>query len=98
MSRERMTEMNELEAIFDSKKAGKWNRQRSCYEKYSLPAGARLVAEKGQTVACAGCGKPVRFEDSYVSGQIHNPYGIGFLICGECHQAEIEKRRERGKK
>ena len=97
MSRERMTEMNELEAIFDSEKAGKWNRQRSCYEKYSLPAGARLVAEKGQTVACAGCGKPVRFEDSYVSGQIHNPYGIGFLVCGECHQAEIG-RRKRAKK
>lgn len=98
MSQERMAEMNELEAIFNSKKAGKWNRQRSYYEKYSLPVGARLVAEKGQTVACAGCGKPVKFEDSYVSLEIHNPYGIGFLICGECQRAEIERRGKKGKK
>lgn len=63
----------------------KWEPYNRKYRLYILPE---------KVIACAGCGKPVKFGDAYTSLEIHTEAGIGFSVCPRCYIAEIERAKD----
>ena len=47
-----------------------------------------------KVIACAGCGKPVKFGESFTSLEIHTETGFGFSVCPNCHAGEIERAKD----
>lgn len=44
-------------------------------------------------VACAQCGKPVRYVDTYSSKEIQSDGAAwGYAVCEDCHRAELERQ------
>lgn len=66
----------------------KWNTKNNEYEPYTLPEGARLIADLDDIISCAACAKKVTFGESYTSRFIHSPYGLGFAVCEDCYFKE----------
>lgn len=76
----------------------KWDPYHGKYRPYALPEGA-LKCSVGESrmdkvIACAGCGKPVEFEDTYTSLEIHTEIGLGLSVCSRCHAGEIERAKD----
>ncbi|MFQ6793822.1 MAG: hypothetical protein ACLRT4_13770 [Thomasclavelia sp.] len=56
---------------------------------YELPQGASLYEkDMEKIVACAECGKKIRYGNSYTSRRIQNLVGFGYAVCGECYAKE----------
>ena len=76
----------------------KWEPYNRKYRLYILPEDELKysVGEDGtdKVIACAGCGKPVKFGDAYTSLEIHTEAGIGFSVCPRCYIAEIERAKD----
>lgn len=71
---------------------GKWNYKTKDYDDYTPPAGAELFSEDlEQPVACAACGKKIKFGDGYTSREIHNHAGFGFIVCAKCYESELKR-------
>lgn len=43
-----------------------------------------------EIVACAACGKPLKFGDAYTSRKIQSNAGFGFAVCEDCYEKEFE--------
>ena len=44
-------------------------------------------------VACAQCGKPVHYGDTYSSKEIQSDGAAwGYAVCEDCHRAELERQ------
>lgn len=70
--------------------ADKYNWVTHRYDPYKLPEGAALERDDmDDIIACANCGIPVKYGESYTSLTIHNLYGIGYCVCGQCHSVEL---------
>lgn len=70
-------------------KARKWNFNKKEYEAYKLPDGASMFeADMTKQISCAACGHEVEYGTSYTSRQIHNEYGLGFMVCSSCYDNE----------
>lgn len=73
--------------------AEKWNYKTHSYEPYKLPKGACMTADDmSRVISCAECGRAVTFGKSYVSMQIHNHMGLGYMVCGQCYEVEKGER------
>ena len=60
------------------------------YKPYVLPKSSAMVRENmDDIISCANCGISVRYGECYTSLTIHNLYGIGYCICGQCHSVEL---------
>ena len=63
------------------------------YNPYKLPEGAALERDDmDDVISCADCGAPVRYGESYTSMAIHNKYGLGYCVCGKCHEKEMSDK------
>lgn len=70
--------------------AEKYDFKERKYKKHILPAGAAMCRDNlEEYVNCANCGTPVKYGESYTSLTIHNLYGIGYCVCGQCHSVEL---------
>lgn len=74
--------------------AQKWNWKTHEYEPYKLPLNSTMFQfDMDDIVACAGCGKQMKFGDSYTSLEIHNSSGFGYAVCEKCSDEEWKRRR-----
>ena len=70
------------------------------YAPYEVPAswrGEKYLQSADTAVNCAGCGKPMRWGDTYTSMEIHDRAGLGYGVCGTCYDKEMKRRRAAGK-
>lgn len=69
--------------------AQKWNWKTHEYEHYKLPLNSTMFQfDMDDIVACAGCGKQMKYGESYTSLEIHNSMGLGYAVCEECYNEE----------
>lgn len=74
-------------------KAFKWNPFEHEYSEYLLPYGAaKHSSELVDYVACASCGRGVMYGLSFSSIEIHDDMGLGYAVCGRCHELELSRR------
>lgn len=72
--------------------AGKWNYEKQKYEPYELPEGACLYSDDlDAVISCARCGKKITYGSGYTSRQIHTPHGLGYAVCMDCYDKEMEE-------
>jgi len=75
----------------------KWNKRLIKYEPYELPVKAKLFSQDmDEVIACARCGKDMRFGDGYTSKQIHSPIGLGYSVCENCYGLELKEDGKQG--
>lgn len=86
--------MNEA---FRARAVWKWDPYIRKYIPYILPEGklkCSLSEDKmDKIIACAGCGKTVKFGDAYTSLEINTDTGLGFSVCPRCYANEIERAK-----
>lgn len=87
-----------MNKIFSARVAGKWDPYHGKYRPYVLPEDelkcSLLEDRMDKVIACAGCGRPVKFEDAYTSLEIHTETGFGFSVCPNCHAGEIKRAKD----
>ena len=73
----------------------KWNYETHTYEPFQSPAKhiAFLTDDMDAPTDCANCGTTIKFGDAYTSKTIHTPAGLGFPVCGDCYEAEVNAER-----
>lgn len=74
----------------------KWNKDTKTYEEFESPAKRvqLFTTDMNMVVDCVECGKEMHYGDCYTSRRIHNNMGMGYHVCSECYQKEIEYDRE----
>lgn len=86
-----------MSKIFRARVAQKWNSYHRKYRPYVLPEDelkcSLLEDRMDKVIACAGCGKPVKFGESFTSLEIHTESGFGFMVCHMCIDQETERAR-----
>ena len=76
-------------------KAQKWNPKTRRYTNYKLPIGCFLYTDDlEREVACAKCGTFLEYGDTFTSKTIHNSMGLGFPVCEECYNIEIQEEKK----
>lgn len=78
--------------------AQKWAPCHKRDRPYVLPEGVMKCSfgerDMDKVIACAGCGKSVKFGNAYTSLEIHTETGIGFSVCSNCHAGEIKRAED----
>ena len=69
-----------------------WQADKAKYVPYDLPDGAVIIANSGDEITCAKCGKKIKYDTSYCSRNIHNELGIGYAVCSDCYAKELVER------
>ena len=86
-----------MSKIFRARVAQKWNSYHRKYRPYVLPEDelkcSLLEDSAEKIIACAGCGRPVKFGESFTSLEIHTESGFGFMVCHMCIDQETERAR-----
>ena len=73
----------------------RWNWRKRKYENYDVPDSwcvKTFVNDLDTVVNCAHCGNGVPFGITYTSMEIHTGIGIGYAVCDECHEKELNRR------
>lgn len=66
--------------------ARKYDPVNNTYENYILPEGASLYEDDmNKDIACAECGKKIKYGMSYTSRIIFNSGGFGYAVCEDCY-------------
>lgn len=66
--------------------ARKYDPVNNTYENYALPEGASLYEDDmNKDIACAECGKKIKYGMSYTSRIIQNDAGFGYAVCKDCY-------------
>ena len=73
--------------------AQRWVYEKQEYIQCILPDGCTTISNKlDDEIVCAQCNKTIAFGESYCSWVIHTPvYGLGYCVCPECHEKEMEE-------
>lgn len=74
----------------------KWNRAAHAYEPYEVPDDWDVrcfETDMSAEVNCCQCGRAVAFGETYTSCEVHTPVGFGYVVCYDCHVAEIARER-----
>ncbi len=86
-----------MSKIFRARVAQKWNPYHRKYRPYVLPEDelkcSLLEDRMDKVIACAGCGRPVKYGESFSSLEIHTETGFGFMVCHMCIDQETERAR-----
>jgi len=75
----------------------RWNYNTQAYELFQAPEEWNvplLCLEMDTVVNCANCGIKMQYGDGFTSKEIHDPWGLGYAVCHECYDKEIERERE----
>ncbi len=71
-------------------KAKRWDFARREYDEVEIADTCSTYKDDFDSeVTCPGCGKPVKFGDTYTSRQWHDRVGFGYGVCEKCHDAEL---------
>lgn len=72
----------------------KWNYKTNKYDPYEVPDDWNVSffeADMGSIVNCAECGKSIVIGQGYTSRKIHTSFGMGYVVCKDCYDKEIEE-------
>ena len=72
----------------------KWNYKTHEYDHYEVPDEwnvSAFEADMDTIVNCAECGKLITFGQGYTSRKIHTFFGMGYVVCKDCYDKEIEE-------
>ena len=72
----------------------KWNYKTHEYDPYEVPDEwnvSTFESDMDTIVNCAECGKLITFGQGYTSRKIHTPFGMGYVVCKDCYDKEIEE-------
>lgn len=76
-------------------KAYKWDFARREYDEADIPGTCSNYKDDfDELVTCPGCGKQVRFGDTFTSRLYHDRIGFGYGVCEKCHEGELLMERE----
>ena len=73
----------------------KWDYTTHSYISHLIPDDWNCLMyseDMGEVVNCPYCGKALNYGNGYTSLQIHNGFGIGYIVCGECHINEVRRK------
>lgn len=73
----------------------KWDYEKHEYEPYIVPDEweCRYSGfDMSEIINCCQCGKEVMFGECYTSLEVHTFYGIGYMVCENCHDVEMERK------
>jgi hypothetical protein len=73
---------------------GKWNYETHSYDPYNPNFKLILMAELDDIVNCSQCGAELKYGDCYTSKEIHTEIGLGYPVCEDCYNKEIQRDRE----
>lgn len=77
-----------------NKSVQKWNVSSRQYEEYELPEGCCLYSDDLTAITnCAQCGKEQQFGMCFTSREVHNNIGLGYPVCSNCYELEVERAR-----
>ena len=75
----------------------KWDYSTHSYRPYEIPddwvckySGFNM----SEIINCCQCGKEVTFGECYSSLEVHTSYGMGYMVCEDCHNKEIIRKQE----
>lgn len=74
----------------------KWDYQAHEYRSIVVPIGwnCKLYTDNmDELVNCPHCGKELKFGETFTSEEIHNSAGMGYGVCEECYDHELERRK-----
>jgi hypothetical protein len=75
----------------------KWNPRTHEYEAYTVPKDWKIVLyteDMDTPINCVQCGKDMKYGNGYTSKQVHTEIGLGYPVCGDCYQKELEEERD----
>ena len=76
------------------RRANRWVPELGEYEDCRVPDGASAYEYDFSTVvACAWCGEPLAYGESYTSRLVHNDLGFGYAVCPRCYAVERDRIR-----
>lgn len=73
----------------------RWNYKARAYEPYEVPDTRKVAIyceDLNALIDCAICGQTITYGESYTSLALHTEFGIGYCVCGKCHEEEIKHR------
>lgn len=71
-------------------KARIWDFEAKKYSDGEIPDGSTAYkSDLDEVVPCASCGTPDRYGWMYTSRRIHTAFGLGYAVCGKCHEREL---------
>lgn len=73
----------------------KWNYKKHEYELFVPPAHWDCTVysdDMDRVVSCAGCGKRVKYGETFTSFEVHNHTGFGYAVCKECYNEELKRK------
>lgn len=73
----------------------KYDFIRKQYTPYAPPQNGHydIMAYANEELNCAACGCIINEYNAYTSAAIQNDIGIGYLICKNCYDCELETRK-----
>lgn len=75
-----------LKTAMDHAFARKYDLETGQYEDYTLPEGSTYYEDDmSKDIACAECGKKIKYGMSYTSRIIQNDAGFGYAVCMDCY-------------
>ncbi len=75
----------------------KWNYKAHEYEPFEVPDDwncKTYCTDMSEIVNCPHCGARLLFGNSFTSLEVHTATGMGYGICGKCHEAEVKRNLE----
>lgn len=75
----------------------KWNWDRCEKEPILVPAEwncPEYTEDDSEVVNCLSCGRLLCARDGYTSMEIQSPAGMGYIVCKDCHTAEVQRKME----
>lgn len=65
------------------------------YTPYTPPQNGHydIIVHANEELNCAACGHTINEYNAYTSAAIQNDIGIGYLICKNCYDHELEIRK-----
>lgn len=75
----------------------KWNYETHEYDPYEVPADKTIVIytqDMDMPIDCANCFKGMTFGQGYTSRTLHTHVGLGYPVCEDCYEEEINEERK----
>ena len=76
----------------------RYNPETQRIEKWQVPDEWQVttISNPALRTRCARCGNKIRERGKYASLAIMDEHGFSYMVCGACHQLEMENRTKAG--
>lgn len=75
----------------------KWDFKLEKYLPYEIPVNWNIAlceVDMNTVIDCAGCGKSIPYGESYTSRTIHTDVGLGYALCEDCYEKELDEEKQ----